>query len=576
MKRKLAAVFLAAALVVSGSSLAWAAEGTDLDMEKDAAAPLAEGGTETVDEREGAAGSDSNVKSGEDGDLTAEKTTSDPDTAASNSETVNPEPLAETITGTDINGLTWTLTDGVVTISGNGIIGNFPFERDGEIEQSVTSVVIEEGVTGIGVFVFRDLVNLKEVSIPKSVVKIDSTSFEGCGLTSIEIPDSVTEIGNYAFANCTNLSVVKIPDSVTKIGVNAFAGCVELSEVTMPSGLTEIGISTFNGCVNLTGITIPDNVIRIGDRAFSDCRNLTNLVIPNKVTEIAYRAFSNCDGIPEVTLPASVKTIGHGAFAECAGLQTVTFEGDAPEIGGDIHRTLEPFQNVTATAYYPSGNKTWTWSITKDLGSKLYWPVSPKTPASTGRPTNVDKAKELRIIPEATDNTYIIGSDEGATIKCTGELKDFVSVYVDDREVDRSNYTLEEGSTVLTFLTKYLNTLSVGKHKVTMNYTYGSVDTELNVLAKSGGSAAAPGASGVISSSNGSGSANGASLGANRISTSGNASSPRTGDQSTIVLWMLIAMFAAGIAIIVTNRGEIRSHAGSIRKSIIHKGMPII
>ena len=178
----------------------------------------------------------------------------------------------------------------------------------------------------------------------------------------------------------------------------------------------------------------------------------------------------------------------------------------------------------------------------------------PKLPATPKPPSTTDKVKPLRIVPEVTDNIYIIGSGEGATIKCTGELKDFVSVHVDGEEVDRSNYTLKEGSTVLTFLSKYLDTLSVGKHKVTMNYTYGSVDTELNVLAKTGSNTTVPGASGVISGSNGSGSANGSVTGANRTGTAGNVSSPKTGDQAAAVLWMLIAVFSAGIGVTAASR----------------------
>ena len=90
--------------------------------------------------------------------------------------------------------------------------------------------------------------------------------------------------------------------------------------------------------------------------------------------------------------------------------------------------------------------------------------------------TNFDwTAEELKIVPEATDYTYMKGDQDGATIKCTGALEDFVSVEVDGALVDHNNYTLKSGSTILTFTAKYLSTLSVGKHEVTMNYTYGSV-----------------------------------------------------------------------------------------------------
>ena len=546
MKRKLAAVFLAAALVVSGGSMAWAAEGeedagqvnieerTDSNVKKNVAASLDETETEIVGERSEDAYSGTDVRSEEDGNLTARDIASDLEPAASESgdpEPVNPGEGTDTITETDANGLTWTLTDGVVTISGSGETGESPFGD--EIIEGITSVVIEDGVTGIGNHTFEWYT----------------------GLRTVAIPGTVTEIGEYAFRYCASLSDLAIPNSVTKIGNHAFNRCRELTTVTIPNSMTEIGEYVFYGCISLESVSIPSSIVKIGAYAFYGCSNLSALTIPNKVTRIAYRAFAYCGTLPEVTLPSSVKSVGDGIFAGCTGLKKVTFDGEAPEITFDDRVVqLEPFEDVTAIAYCTIASKTWTEEIRNSLGSKFAGWVMPKLPATPKPPSTTDKVKPLRIIPEVTDNIYIIGSGEGATIKCTGELKDFVSVHVDGEEVDRSNYTLKEGSTVLTFLSKYLDTLSVGKHKVTMNYTYGSVDTELNVLAKTGSNTTVPGASGVISGSNGSGSANGSVTGANRTGTARNVSSPKTGDQAAAVLWMLIAVFSTGIGVTAASR----------------------
>ena len=181
--------------------------------------------------------------------------------------------------------------------------------------------------------------------------------------------------------------------------------------------------------------------------------------------------------------------------------------------------------------------------------------------------TNFDwTAEELKIVPEATDYTYMKGDQGGATIKCTGALEDFVSVEVDGALVDHNNYTLKSGSTILTFTAKYLSTLSVGKHEVTMNYTYGSVDTNLTVRARTN-----PGGS----SSSGSGSSSAGkpessnpttpvkptepaapapsnpagattAVSANGSNSSGNITSVQTGDNTAVMLWVLAAVFAAG------------------------------
>ncbi len=94
---------------------------------------------------------------------------------------------------------------------------------------------------------------------------------------------------------------------------------------------------------------------------------------------------------------------------------------------------------------------------------------------------------EISIIDEGTDSTYTLDSGETASIHCTGELSKFLNAYVDGALVDSSNYTLSEGSTILTFTNEYLETLTVGDHEVTLTYTNGSVTTTLTVLAASAG-----------------------------------------------------------------------------------------
>lgn len=176
-------------------------------------------------------------------------------------------------------------------------------------------------------------------------------------------------------------------------------------------------------------------------------------------------------------------------------------------------------------------------------------------------------AEELEIVPEATDYSYMKGDRDGATIKCTGALDDFESVQVDGVLVDPGNYTLESGSTILTFTAKYLNTLSVGKHTVTMNYTYGSVNTDLTVHAQisSGGSSSGgsgSGSTGKPDSSRPASPANPsepaapapanpagttttvATAPANGTNASGNITSVQTGDNTPGRLWVLSAMFA--------------------------------
>jgi uncharacterized repeat protein (TIGR02543 family) len=96
-------------------------------------------------------------------------------------------------------------------------------------------------------------------------------------ITSATIEEGVTNIGNYAFYNCTGLSSATIPSSVTSIGNYAFYGCTGLTSVTIPNGVTSIGEAAFYGCTGLTSVTIPNGVTSIGNYVFYNCTGLTSV-----------------------------------------------------------------------------------------------------------------------------------------------------------------------------------------------------------------------------------------------------------------------------------------------------------
>ena len=160
----------------------------------------------------------------------------------------------------------------------------------------------------------------EEVVIPekidgRTVTKIEDLVFCYCkDLKSVEIPDSVTTIGNDTFRKCENLTSIKLPASLTTIGEQAFSECKKLTGIDFPASLTTIGESAFFFCKGLTRIKMPASLTTIEKGAFHWCDGLTNVEIPDSVTMIGEAAFSGCRNLESIDLPASLTTIMRNPF----------------------------------------------------------------------------------------------------------------------------------------------------------------------------------------------------------------------------------------------------------------------
>ncbi len=215
--------------------------------------------------------------------------------------------------------LTYTLESGTLTIKGTGDM-TFTGSKAPWYDQkhTIKKVVIEDGVTSIANDAFHG-----------------GISDDYDMLTSVELPDTLTSIGELAFCNCTALTSVEIPASVTTIGEGVFKDCTKLQTVTIPSGSALAGISeqAFYGCEALQGIEIPDSVTAIGPQAFNFCDNLETLKMSQKVTSIGDKAFQDCLKLRAAVLPDGLKTIGARAFQECSALQYIKIPGTVESIG---------------------------------------------------------------------------------------------------------------------------------------------------------------------------------------------------------------------------------------------------
>ena len=205
-----------------------------------------------------------------------------------------------------------------------------PMDRWRELKE----VVIEEGVTEIGVDAFSVCTSLETVTLPESLQKIGEGAFEYCSsLNEIRIPENVTVIGQRAFHCCKKLTSVTIPAGVTEIDDATFAYCEELSTVVIPETVTKIGKCAFQNC-GFSSINIPATVKETDYRAFAGCHSMQKATI--SVETVGEQTFYSCDALTEVVFTSEVKTIGGGAFHSCTALAEIKIPDNVTSIGDGI------------------------------------------------------------------------------------------------------------------------------------------------------------------------------------------------------------------------------------------------
>ncbi len=313
--------------------------------------------------------------------------------------------------------LTWTLDSaGTLTISGNGQMYNNSYIWDsdaqfyrtsapwGKYYQTIQAAVLEDGVTSIGSYAFRDCIALTSLTIPDSVTSIGYYAFYGCtSLTSVTIPDSVTSIGDYAFESsdapqplllCNKDSYAASwaesnsypyalldgtdEDNIISETVNAKLSysidkrtrtltvynqgkLISFSSYNAPwrqyqqyvetailsDGCTSVSEKAFYECYNLKRVVLPETMETIDASAFYCCVSLQEITIPDAVTSIGDSAFSSCFSLQTATIGDGVTSIGYSAFLNCSSLQTATIGDSVTSIGDSAFSNCFSLQTAT-------------------------------------------------------------------------------------------------------------------------------------------------------------------------------------------------------------------------------------
>lgn len=314
------------------------------------------------------------------------------------------------------------VNEGITKIPGNAFQGM----------NRVTEVVLPDTLVRIGHEAFWECSSLRSVTIPPEVKEVEYCAFLGCtslrtlefsveskletigsgafertALVEFHAPPGLKTIDKGAFYECRSLEVLDLWECSANVHENAFYDCPSIKQVLLGENsylsqyeyplwyqvvtaklysnfydlfsnrpqlqsveiggrVRELHWGAFADCTALTEVTITAPITVVGSRAFMNCTSLTNLNLPDTVTEIEGSAFAG-SGITGFTVPAAVTELGWGAFKDSA-LKEIRFLGNAPE---RIDENV--FDGVTATAYYPDNNPTWTKDKLQNYGGHIKW-----------------------------------------------------------------------------------------------------------------------------------------------------------------------------------------------------------
>ena len=255
--------------------------------------------------------------------------------------------------GNIYSGTDWNLgeTDKKLVIESDAGMADWCIAKTSRVEtfyeDKITSVEIKDGVSYIGEEAFFYCQNITSVTIPSSVTSIESGAFDLCtGLPQITIPNSVINIEASAFYGCRQLTEITIPN-ITNIKASTFGSCKGLKTITIPNSVTSIGECAFSHCSGAETITIPNTVTSIGEGAFSYCSGVETITIPNSVTSMGDGVLMGCDALKDVKLPNDITSIGKETFSQCINLTSITIPDSVTSIGEMAFAFCSSLESIT-------------------------------------------------------------------------------------------------------------------------------------------------------------------------------------------------------------------------------------
>lgn len=234
-------------------------------------------------------------------------------------------------------------TNNYVTVARNaGFVGDLTLPSTVDFTENGSTTTYT--VTKINAQAFQST-SITSITIPNSVTELGAQAFSYCNvLTSITLPNSITTIPEQFLRSSKSLESITIPNSVTSIEDSAFFECSKLKTITLSNTLEDIGVYTFSE-TNIESIDLPNTLTTLGRFAFTSCTNLKSIVIPNSVTDMGNNTFQYCSSLANITIPNAIVRTGANTF-EGTAIKNITLPNSLTRIDNYAFKGCTELENV--------------------------------------------------------------------------------------------------------------------------------------------------------------------------------------------------------------------------------------
>ena len=297
------------------------------------------------------------------------------------------------------------------------------------------TLTLPEGLETIGYQAFRGCDRLKELILPSTLKQMDNAAFYYCdSLYTVTFPENASNLtfnGREHFKNCPRLVKVTLPKTgMTTIPNNMFENCVRLRNIELPATLTSIGDDAFYGCDSLQTIYIPDGVKSIGYEAFDYCRGLRYVRLPEGLESIGQACFGYTERLPFINIPSTVTSIGNWAIHTTATSSNTNFKSI-----GIMGSTMPGTSNHVFWQHQPAFSLLVPAGQEKDYQNSTSWtPDATDNRTIKGYPaTKKTLTKDLIHLYTPSAETYFTGSPEAILVEWFEGMGNYQVFYTDKK-----------------------------------------------------------------------------------------------------------------------------------------------